>query len=269
MTCAVGHLVVDERVVVDVLCLVGNYASVAPTLCSLALEQHVETVACRAVVQRYDVVVNTAVGLLLNVDVRHTRVLIVDLLHAVEVKRCVASHISLNDLCCEKLAVVGSMVTEQQFGFSALLHDDEHATVHHERHVRAQDVDDLYGAVHLHAPLHIDEQTILCQHGVEGCYAILVGMCELRIMVSHKLRVRLSIGSERVDHHALGQVLLGLQGSAELVVNDKIERCAEVRHVATERLVGVYRNLQTVNVDAIVGCEQLVNACIFVSLYLS
>ena len=50
---------VDERVVVDVLCLVGYHATVAPALGTFTLQHHVETVAGDSIVQSDYVMVET------------------------------------------------------------------------------------------------------------------------------------------------------------------------------------------------------------------
>lgn len=49
MRIAVSHLMIDERVVVDMLTVVSNDATVAPALSALALEDQVEFVACHAI----------------------------------------------------------------------------------------------------------------------------------------------------------------------------------------------------------------------------
>ena len=77
---------VDKSVVVDMLCLVCNDAAVAPALGTLAGELHVESVARHTVVERYDVVVEARVALLLHVHIADTGVAYVCLLHAVEVE---------------------------------------------------------------------------------------------------------------------------------------------------------------------------------------
>ena len=82
MACLVG----DQRVVVDMLLLVGNDTAVAGAFCPLAPQHQVEAVARDAVVKRDDIVVQPAVGLLLYVDIAHTGVLVVGLFQTVEVE---------------------------------------------------------------------------------------------------------------------------------------------------------------------------------------
>ena len=82
MGCVVGY----QRVVVDVLLLVGNDTAVALALGTLAGECQVQLVAGDAIVKGYDVVVDAAVGLLVDIDVAHAYVLVVGLLHAVQVE---------------------------------------------------------------------------------------------------------------------------------------------------------------------------------------
>ena len=263
------HLVVDERVVVHVLGLVGYHAAVAPALCALALELHIKSVARHAVVQRDDVVVEARVALLLYVHVRDACILVVGLLHAVEVERCICSDVSLNHLRSEELLVVGCVVAEEELGVCALLHHDEHAAVHHHRHFRAQDVYHLHGSVHHDVALHVHEQSVLRQHSVECGDAVLVALRQACVVLSHELGVRLRVFGKRCHLDAFGQVLLGLQRLAELVVDDEVERRAEVGHIAAERLVRVDRHFKTVDVQSVVGLEELVYRCVFVSLNLS
>ena len=87
------------------------------------------------------------------------------------------------------MAVVGSMIAEEQFQYGSLLDDDEHAAVDHQVDIGTQDIDDLDGALHLDAFGDIDEQTVLREHGVEGGDGIAVSMGETGIMVGHQLRM--------------------------------------------------------------------------------
>ena len=269
VTRAVRHLVIYQRVVVHVLRLVGYHTAVTPALCAFALKLHVEAVARHAVVQRDDVMIKSRVALLLHVHVRDACVLVVGLLHAVEVERCVCSDVSLNHLRSEELLVVGGVVAEEELGVGALLHHDEHAAVHHHSHVRAQDVYHLHGFVHHDVALHVHEQSVLRQHSVECGDAVLVALRQACVVLSHELGVCLRIFGKRCHLDAFGKVLLGLQRLAELVVDDEVERRAEVGYIAAERLVRVDRHFKTVDVQSVVGLEELVYRCVFVSLHLS
>ena len=59
VTRTVAHLMVDERVVVDVLCLVGYHATVAPALGTFTFKHHVKTVAGNSVMQSDYIMVET------------------------------------------------------------------------------------------------------------------------------------------------------------------------------------------------------------------
>ena len=83
---AMGHFMRDEGVVVDLLLLIGNHTAVALALSPLAREGEVELIAGDAVVEGDDVVVHTAVGLLIYIDVAHTNILIMCLLKTIEVE---------------------------------------------------------------------------------------------------------------------------------------------------------------------------------------
>ena len=161
------------------------------------------------------------------------------------------------------------MVAEEELCVGALLHNDEHAAVHHHSHVRAQDIDNLHGLVDNDVALHVNEQTVLRQHGVECCHGVFVALRQTCVVLSHKLGVSLRVFGKRRHLDAFGQVLLGLQRLAELIVDDEVERCTEVGHVAAERLIRVYRHFKTVDVQSVVGLEELVYRCIFVSLHFS
>lgn len=126
---AVSHAVVYQRVVVNVLFLVGYNASAEITLGTLTCKHKVSAVACYSVVQRYYVMVNPAAALLLNKQVAHAHILCVSLLKTVKVKSGIVADISLNNLGCKEITVVGSMVAEEQLDFSPLLYYYQHTTL--------------------------------------------------------------------------------------------------------------------------------------------
>ena len=88
------------------------------------------------------------------------------------------------------MAVVGSMVTEQQRHLTTLFSNDKHATIHHKRSRtilsilkrRFQDIDDLNGPIDDYATRHIDEKSVLGQHSVQTSDGIAVG-CQSVVMV--------------------------------------------------------------------------------------
>ena len=168
------HVVRDERVVVHMLLLVSYHTAVARAFRTLAHQVQVQLVACDTVVQRDDVMVHPAVALLLDIHVAHPSILVVRLLQTVEVQFGVVAHKGLYHLCCQKVAVVSSMVAEQEFHLSALFHDNQYPTVHHQVHVRTQDIDYLDGTLHLHVLGHIDIQAVLRQHRVQVSGSVVV-----------------------------------------------------------------------------------------------
>ena len=62
---------------------------------------------------------------------------------------------------------------------------------------------------------------------------------------------------------------LGLLVVVEHIVNHEVKAGAQVGHIATEGLVGIYRNLETINVHTVVRLKELLNIGILISLYLS
>ena len=106
------HLVGNQRVVVNVLMLVGYHASIALALGTFAREGQVEPVAGDAVVQGDDVMVDATVALLVDIDIAYPYVLMVGFFHTIQVKRRILADIGLNDLCGQEVAVVGCMVAE-------------------------------------------------------------------------------------------------------------------------------------------------------------
>ena len=76
----------------------------------------------------------------------------------------------------------------QKAGLGALLHDDEHAAVDHQVYIRAENIDHLHGAVYLHVFRHIDQESVLRQHGVERRNAIVGRSGDLGIILGDKLR---------------------------------------------------------------------------------
>ena len=96
--------------------LVGNHTTIAETLSSLALEYEVKAVAGDTVMKRDDVMVYTAVSLLLDIHVAYTTVLVMSLLQAIEVETGILANISLDNLSSEEVLVIGCMVAEEDPG---------------------------------------------------------------------------------------------------------------------------------------------------------
>ena len=266
------HLVRDERVVIHMLMLIGNDTTIAVAFRPLAREGEVELVTGDAVVQGDDVVVDPTVGLLVDIYITHAHVLGVRLLHAVEIQRCVLTHVGLDDLRSQEVAVVGGMVAEEHFQLSPFLQDDQYTTVHHEVwSVECgvwsvggfQDVDDLYGPFNHHAFGHIDIQSVLCQHGIQIRHRIMILGSQLMVIRGGGKVL------QGADDNSFGQMTLRQGLGIEHIVHHEIQRGTQVRHVAAEGIVGVDGYVEPIEVQSVVGCEELVDVGIFIALHLS
>ena len=61
----------------------------------------------------------------------------------------------------------------------------------------------------------------------------------------------------------------GLHLAIEAIIDDEIQGCREVRHVAAKRLIGIRGNLQAVEVQSVVGSEEGLEVGVFVALLFS
>ena len=147
--------------------------------------------------------VDTAVSLLLDIDIAYATVLDMRLLQAIEVETGILTHISLDDLSGEEVLVVGCMVTEEEFCLSSLFQDDEHTTVHHQIDIRAKDIDNLNGTFYLHVLRNINQQTILRQHRIQSRDAILIGFSDFTVIFLDEFRLFCSNLTQRVNDNAL------------------------------------------------------------------
>ena len=82
---AVGYPMGDKRIVVHMLLLVGDDATITMTFGTFAREGQVKLIAGDAIVQRDDVMRDATVGLLVDIDIADAHVLVVCLFQAVEV----------------------------------------------------------------------------------------------------------------------------------------------------------------------------------------
>ena len=130
-----SHLMVYQCVVVHMLVLVGNDAPIAVAGSSFTLEHELKHIAGDAVLQRDDVMVDTAASPLLYVDIGQPYVLAVGCLEAIEIQRRSLAHVSLYNLRAKKIAVVGGIVAKEELRLGSLAQNDEHATVDHKVHV--------------------------------------------------------------------------------------------------------------------------------------
>ena len=54
----------------------------------------------------------------------------------------------------------------------------------------------------------------------------------------------------------------------EHIVHHEKETCREVWHIATESIVRINGYVETIDIDSIIWCEELVDICVLVSFYL-
>ena len=216
------YLMVDKSIIVNMLTLVTYHTTISKTFCSLALENKVETIASNAIMQSYHIMVYHAISLLLNINIAHASVLIVSFLQAIEVELSIFANESLYNLSSKEVAVVGSMVAEQELSFRALLHNDKHTAVYHKVHIRAEDVYHLYSLFYLHILRYIHHQTILRQHGVKGSNSIVASIGNLAIILSNKLRMLCGNLRQRANDNAFSKRAFWQHLIVEAVVDYEI-----------------------------------------------
>ena len=263
------HLMIDERIVIYHLVLVGNHTTIAEALSSLAFEYEVEAVAGNTVMKGDDVMVYTAVCLLLDIHVADTAVLVMSLLQAIEVETGILAYKCLDNLSSEEVLVIGSMVAEEELGLSTLFHHDEHTTIHHQIYIRTKDIDDLYGTLYLYVLWNIDKQAILCEESIQCGDAIFIGFGNLSIVFPDEFRVFCSNLVQRIYDNTFWQLHLWQCLIIKSIVYNEVERSAQIRHIAAESLVWIYGDFQTVQVQAIIWLEDGAHICVLVSFYLS
>ena len=177
----------------------------------------------------------------------------------VEVEHGIAPRKDFDDLRSQEVHLVHGMVANQQAGLCTVFQHDEHATVHQQGYVAAQDVDELNGLLHHYVLGHINKQAVLCKSGVEGSDAVLrcIGQG------TEVFRYEVSVVAKTTDDDAIGQCFLrGMKG----IVHHEIKRCAHIGHVALEYFVGIDRESQPLEVHAIVRLEAFGNVGVFVGL---
>ena len=86
VACAMCRLMVNKCVIVYMLGLVGNHTAAEVALRSLTIEYEVCTIACDTIMQSDHIMVDTAVGLLVDKEVADPYISGVRLLEAIEVE---------------------------------------------------------------------------------------------------------------------------------------------------------------------------------------
>ena len=259
---------VDECVVIDVLLLVGYHTTEHPCLGILAAECEVRTVARQSIVERQAVDGGCAAALLINVGIGKTVALDMRFLQFVEFEVGILTDIDLTNLCGEELVVVDGVVAEENLCFGSLLHDNEHTAVDHQVHVGTQNVDYLQRALYDGILGHMYEESILTEHGVQGIQSVLAASCQPTVILFDELGHFLRCTCQRHDLHTLGEAGLWQCLVIEAVVDHKVERGAEVGHIAAEHIVGIDGDVDMAQVKSVVWRERLGHIGIFVSLQL-
>ena len=216
-----------------------------------------------------DVMVYTAVSLLLNIHVADTAVLVMSLLQAIEVETGILAYECLDNLGCEEVLVIGCMVTEEELSLSTLFHHDEYTSVYHQINIRTENIDDLNSSLYLYILWNINQQAILCQECIQCGDAIFVGFGNLSVVFPDEFRAFCSNLAQRIHDYALRKLYFRQCFVIKSIVYHEVERSAQIRHIAAESFVWIYRNFQTVQVQAIIWLEDGAHICVLVSFYLS
>ena len=85
-------------------------------------------------------------------------------------------------------------------------------------------------------------------------------------MLGHEVGILCRELLEATEDDTLGQCCLGQSTIVEGVVHHEVERGAHVGHVALEHVVGVYGDVETIDVHSIVGSEERLHIGIFIVL---
>ena len=248
-----GCNVVDERVVIDVLALVGHHASVHRDFRTLARQSDVGGVARQTVVEGDAVVRDDTIAAHRHLQVGEAAAGGVRLLQFVEVEAAAVGAEHFDDLRREERHGVHRMVAQQEGGFGTFLQHDEHTAVDHHIDRAAQDVDDLQGVVHTFAPRHVDKESVLGEGGVQqgltprpllrkrgddGSTFVIV-FCYYVGMVDAGLTERRDVGNRLLQ---------------QWLVVDQIDKVGrEVGDVAAEDFARIDGDADTVEVQAVVG----------------
>ena len=185
------------------------------------------------------------------------------LLQTIEVEFGILAHKGLDDLSSQELAVVSGMVAKQELRLSTFFQYDEYSAVYHEVDITAKDIDDLNGTVDHHTFGYIDIKTILCQHGIQGCHGIIIVLCQSVVI---RCRCKLFQGT---NDNTLWQMTFRSVLLIEPVVDHKVETCREIRHITAEGLIGVDRYCEAIEVQAIIGFEELGDVRVFIAFHLT
>lgn len=92
MTRTMRDMMGNQRIIIDMLLFVGYHATITETLGTLAIELEVELITCHSVMQRDDVVIDTAVCLLVDIYITDPNILSMSLFQTIEVELGVLSH---------------------------------------------------------------------------------------------------------------------------------------------------------------------------------
>ena len=186
----------------------------------------------------------------------------------IEVEHGILAHEDFHHLGRKEIHIVHRMVANEHTGLCSVFKHDEQTTVHHEVDIRTEDIYQLDGLVNDYSLRHIKQETILCKGSIESRNGILRGIGQLAVVLLHQFGMLRSQFLQATEQHAFGQMSLRQRLAIESIIHDEIEGGAHVRHIALEHFIRIDRNVETIQVQAIIGCEELGRIGIFVSFLL-
>ncbi len=160
------------------------------------------------------------------------------------------------------------MIAYQQTSLRTFFYHHQQPTVHHEVYISTENIHQLNGLFDHHPFRYIKHETILCKGGIESGNPIFGGIGQLAIILLHQLRMLFGKVLQATQQDTFRQLGLGQCLAIKSIVHHEIKRSAHVRNIALEYFIRIYRNIQTIQVQSIIGSEQLGHIGIFVLLLL-
>ena len=217
---AVGHLVVDEGIVVNTLLATADGTSVEGDLGVLACEVNVAEVACLSVEEGNAVVLDGAVMPCTQIDVGESRAQGGGLFDFVEVETAIVVADNFHHLGGEELLLVGGVVVDDDGGFGSRQEEGEDAAVHHGGSVATKPVVHHDGVFHLRVLRHVNQQGIMNECRVESgegvgdiCHLVVVG-CHIYGSILQMIDIGGRLDRERRERDAVvrgkGSIHIGI-----------------------------------------------------------
>ena len=244
--------------------LIGNRHTAKVDFSTTTIQGYFGSITGSTVMQSHTIEQDIAACFLTYIHIAETYCAVVSLLEFIEIKHGILAHEHFHHLRRKEVDIVHGMVTNQHTGLRTIFQYHQQTAVYHEVYIGTEDIHQLNRLVHYHPFRYIQHKAILYKCCIESSDTIFRCICQLAIILLDQLRMFGSQFFQTAEQYTFRKMCLRQSLAIESIVHHEVECCTHVRHIALEHFIRIDRNVETVQVQAVIRSKELSRIGIFI-----